>query len=70
MNEHKINIRHKVKLFRESKGFSQDYVANKIQLSQNALSKIERGEIKISFEKACVLAEALETDFDTLVNLE
>jgi len=52
------------------KGYSQDYIARKLQMSQNALSKIERGEIKISLDKASALAEVLEIELDSLINFE
>jgi transcriptional regulator with XRE-family HTH domain len=70
MTEHKINIGHKIKSLRELKGYSQDYVATKLHISQNALSKIERGEIKISLDKASELAEVMEIELDSLINFE
>lgn len=70
MSEDKLMIGHKIKTIRELKGFSQDYISTKINLSQNSLSKIEKGEIKLSFSKACELASALETDINTLINFE
>ncbi|MBI2259275.1 MAG: helix-turn-helix transcriptional regulator [Flavobacteriia bacterium] len=70
MEEFKLIIGHKIKSIRELKGFSQDYVSSKLNISQNALSKIERGEIKISFDKACSLSKILETDINTLINFE
>jgi transcriptional regulator with XRE-family HTH domain len=70
MEENKLIIGHKIRSIRELKGFSQDYVSSKLNISQNALSKIERGEIKLSFEKTCDLAKVLETDINTLINFE
>ncbi len=70
MNDYKLLIGHKIKSIREFKGFSQDYISTKMRISQNALSKIEKGEIKLTFEKACELAEILETDINTLINFD
>jgi transcriptional regulator with XRE-family HTH domain len=70
MDENKLIIGHKIRSIRELKGFSQEYISSKINISQNALSKIERGEIKLSFEKSCELAKILETDINTLINFE
>jgi transcriptional regulator with XRE-family HTH domain len=70
METQKISSGHKIKAIRELKGFSQEYVSSKLNLSQNALSKIEKGEIKLSFDKACELSKVLETDINTLLNFE
>lgn len=70
MEENKLLIGHKIKSLRELRGFSQDYVSSKLSISQNALSKIEKGEIKLSFDKVCELATVLEIDINTLINFE
>jgi transcriptional regulator with XRE-family HTH domain len=70
MNEQKIMIGHKIKAIRELKGFSQDYLATQLNLSQNAISKIEKGEIKLDFNTVCSVADVLETDVNALLNFE
>ena len=50
---------HKIKNIRELKNLTQEFVAEKLDISQSAYSKIER-ETKISDEKLAQIAEALE----------
>ena len=47
---------------RELKGFTQEYVAQKLNLSQKAYSKIERGETKLETSRLDEIAEILEVD--------
>lgn len=68
MNDHKLRIGHKVKYIRELKKYSQEYVAAKMGISQNAFSKIEREEIQLTFDKACKIAKILETDINAIIN--
>lgn len=46
-----------MKILRESKNYSQDYVANKLGINQNAYSKLENGKVKITLERIRQLAE-------------
>ena len=50
---------HKIKNIRELKNLTQEFVAEKLDISQSAYSKIER-ETKISDEKLAQIAEILE----------
>ena len=59
---------HKIKKVREIKGYSQDYVASKIGISQNAYSKIEKGSIKIDDDKLESIAKVLEVDKEVILN--
>ncbi|MCQ4141620.1 helix-turn-helix domain-containing protein [Chryseobacterium sp. EO14] len=52
-------IGNKIKNIRELKNLTQEYVAEKLDISQAAYSKIER-ETKISDEKLAQIADALE----------
>ncbi|OOQ57113.1 helix-turn-helix domain-containing protein [Mucilaginibacter pedocola] len=42
--------------------YSQEYVAGKLEMSQNAYSKLELGQTGITLGKFIVLCEALEID--------
>ncbi|GAB3923719.1 helix-turn-helix domain-containing protein [Mucilaginibacter myungsuensis] len=53
-----VNIR-KV---RESKDYTQDYLAVKLNISQNAYSKIELGYTKITVERLFQIAQILEVN--------
>lgn len=50
---------HKIKNIRELKNLTQEFVAEKLDISQSAYSKIE-WETKISDEKLAQIAEALD----------
>jgi len=53
-----INIRK----IRESKNYTQDYLAIKLNISQNAYSKIELGYTKITVARLFQIAQILEVD--------
>ncbi|MDO4224272.1 MAG: helix-turn-helix transcriptional regulator [Bergeyella zoohelcum] len=55
-------IGHKIKNIRELKNFTQEYMAEKLDISQAAYSKMEKGSVKISEEKLHKIAEILETN--------
>jgi transcriptional regulator with XRE-family HTH domain len=55
-----------VKLFRRRKGFSQEALSEKLDITPNHLSKIERGEAFISAELLEYLVRALEVPAQAL----
>lgn len=63
-------IGYKIKSIRELKNLTQEYMAEKLDISQAAYSKLEKGNTKISEDKLNKIAEILEvnpediTDFD------
>lgn len=60
------NIRHK----REYRNYTQEYLAVKLNISQNAYSKIELGYTKITIERLFQIADILEFDIAELINPE
>ncbi|TWR30562.1 helix-turn-helix transcriptional regulator [Mucilaginibacter pallidiroseus] len=60
------NIRNK----REELNYTQEYLAAKLSISQNAYSKIELGYTKITVERLFQIAEILETDLMELINTD
>ena len=60
------NIRHK----REYRNYTQEYLALKLNISQNAYSKIELGYTKITLERLFQIADILEFDIAELINPE
>ena len=60
-------IHDKIRKIRDYKGFTQDYMAEKLSLSQKAYSKIERGERKATREQITKLADILELDKESLL---
>jgi len=55
---------------RKLKGFSQEYVADKLNISQNLYSKMERGEATITLEKLTEICKVLEIDIKALQNFD
>ncbi|TFF37129.1 helix-turn-helix domain-containing protein [Mucilaginibacter psychrotolerans] len=47
--------------------YSQDYVAGKLAMSQNAYSKMELGQTGITLGKFMVLCQALEIEVEALL---
>lgn len=50
----------KIRKVREIKSFSQEYVANKLSVSQSAYSNIENGKTPVTSENLKTIAEILE----------
>lgn len=63
-------IGYKIKSIRELKNLTQEYMAEQLDISQDAYSKLEKGTTKISQDKLDKIAEVLEinpediSDFD------
>ena len=65
-----INAGLKIRQLRELKGFSQDYMARKLSVSQRTYSKIERGQIKLDWAKISEIAVILEMDPISLISFD
>ena len=57
-----------IKYARLEKNYSQDYVAGRLSISQNAYSKIELGHTKITVERVSALADILEVKLARLID--
>jgi transcriptional regulator with XRE-family HTH domain len=72
----KLNLKIKqvaanIRKIREHRNYTQEYLAAKLHISQNAYSKIELGYTKITVERLLQIAEILETDpVEILTNAE
>ena len=51
-----------IRKFRELKGYSQEYMANEMELTQASYAKLESNSTKISVERLFTIAKLLETD--------
>lgn len=60
------NIRNK----REYRNYTQEYLAAKLEISQNAYSKIELGYTKITVERLFQIAEVLGFAVAELIDVE
>ncbi len=71
MNNSKIivkEIRERIKTVRIEKGYSQDYMADMLNISQNAYHKLEKGHTRIHLEKLIDIAKVLEVEVSDLFN--
>jgi transcriptional regulator with XRE-family HTH domain len=57
-----------IRRFRELKGYSQDYMAEKMEITQSAYGKIEKENVKITVERLQKISEILEIDLGNLIN--
>jgi transcriptional regulator with XRE-family HTH domain len=63
-----VKIGKKVRRIRELKGFTQDYLAGQLGMSQRAYSKLERDETKMSWDKIIAISKTLEVKPEDLVS--
>jgi transcriptional regulator with XRE-family HTH domain len=66
----KIDVRfvlENIRKLRERDYISQEYIASKMGLSQNAYSKIELGQTKITLDRLFCIADVLGVDIAELV---
>lgn len=58
----------KIRKLREAKDYSQEYMAGRLEISQNVYSKIENGAQKLTTERLKKIAEILEVPQEDLIN--
>lgn len=63
-----MDIGHNIKKLREIRGYSQEYVANKVDLSQKGLSRIENGEVSPTYDMMLAICSTLEITIQELLN--
>ncbi|MCS3553061.1 MULTISPECIES: helix-turn-helix domain-containing protein [unclassified Sphingobacterium] len=63
MNEFKI-----MKILREAKNYSQDYISQKLGINQNTYSKLENGQMKLTTERIRKLAELYNVNPDIFLS--
>lgn len=63
-----MKVHEKIRFMRESKGWSQEDMAVKLNMSVSGYSKIERGETKAYIPKLEQIAEALEVNLMELMS--
>jgi transcriptional regulator with XRE-family HTH domain len=56
-----------IKQMRLGKNYTQEFMATRLSISQNASSKIELGYSKLTLERCSEIAEVLETQLMTLM---
>jgi transcriptional regulator with XRE-family HTH domain len=65
-----MEVHEKIRYLRESKNWSQEEMAEKLNMSPSGYSKIERGETKVAIPKLIKIAEMLEVDLIELIPLD
>ncbi len=63
------NILEKIKDIRKQKGYSHEYMAHKLEMSQPAYSKIEKNETVLSVDRLFKIAEILETPVNDILEI-
>ncbi|PIF33327.1 helix-turn-helix protein [Flavobacterium sp. 9] len=61
-------IGEKIRKIRIIKGYSQEYIADLLEISQSAYSDIERGKTKINLERLREVALIFELDVNYIMN--
>jgi transcriptional regulator with XRE-family HTH domain len=59
-----------IRKIREYRNYTQEYLAAKLKISQNAYSKIELGYTKITVDRLFRIADILEVDPIDILNKE
>ena len=62
------DIREKIRIARVTKGYSQNYMAVQLNISQRAYCKIECGKTKLSLRRFLIITKILEIDGGVLIN--
>ena len=69
MNKNRVQkIRKRIKLYRMEKGYTQDYVAQQLKISQYAYQKIESGKTQLKVGTFIELARILKVKESYLLN--
>lgn len=56
-----------IRKYRNLKGFSQEYMAGKMNLTQSSYAKIENNETKLTIDRVNEISKILEIDFFQLL---
>jgi transcriptional regulator with XRE-family HTH domain len=64
-----MEVHEKIRFLRESKNWSQEDMAGKLNMSVSGYSKIERGETKVAISKLKKVSEVLGIDVMELMSL-
>lgn len=64
-----MKVNEKIRFLRESKNLSQEEVANRLGMSTNGYSKIERGETSLTIPKLEKIVEIFDTDILEVMSL-
>jgi transcriptional regulator with XRE-family HTH domain len=60
----------KIRMIREIRGYSQEYMACQLGMAQNSYSKIETGQTKLTVERLKNVADVLEVSSSDIISRE
>jgi transcriptional regulator with XRE-family HTH domain len=63
-----LTIGEKIRYFRDKKGYSQEYMAQKLDISTKTYNSLETEKTKVSLEKVQKIAKLLEIDWLELLS--
>lgn len=64
------NLGKNIKKYRDAKGFSQEVLAEKVNLSREYITRIENGQKHVSLKKLFCLADVLGVKFSALTDFD
>lgn len=64
------NIGHRIRRFREEKGFSQEYMALELEISQASYARLESQESRLDVQRLIRIAKILQVHFAQLIGEE
>lgn len=62
-----LTLCRRIRGLREKEGYTQQYVADALNVSQAAYCRLEKGEVEISLTKLCGLAELYKMPLQDLI---
>ena len=65
-----MKVHEKIRKIRELKNFSQENMAEQLQMSVNGYAKIERGEVGLQMDKLEKIADVLGMDVVDLLSVD
>ncbi len=65
-----MNQGEKIRMFRTSKGISQEYMAEKLSITQPAYANIESSKTKLSVDRLKEIAKILQVNVEEIVNFD
>jgi transcriptional regulator with XRE-family HTH domain len=63
-------IKNKIKNIRELKNYTQEYMAEKLGLTQAGYSKIEKGNTSLSYEKLVEIGKILDVTVEDIISFD
>ncbi|WP_289662262.1 helix-turn-helix transcriptional regulator [Flavobacterium panacagri] len=63
-------IKNKIRNIRELKNYTQEYMADKLGVTQAGYSKIEKGKTSLSYEKLVEIGRILDVSVEDIISFE